>query len=132
MDPIKVLVIDREVDFSSILTTHLNSWGFSAIAASNDQEALDFLEQSAFAVAVVGIEAGTMEGFHTLDRIREHSPEVQIILLAGKNAALSTLSAMQRGAFEVLSLPIELGVLCNSIRRACRNPINLGLHRFSG
>jgi DNA-binding NtrC family response regulator len=72
---------------------------------------------------VLGIEAGVAEGFHTLEWIKTHHPGVEVILLAGKGAAVSAVNGIQRGAFDVLSLPIELGVLCETIRRARRGSI---------
>ena len=41
--PIKVLIIDREPEFASILTERLHSWGFAASAAHGKEEALDAL-----------------------------------------------------------------------------------------
>jgi DNA-binding NtrC family response regulator len=75
-------------------------------------------------VVVLGIEARDKEGFRTLDWIKSRHPAVQVILFAGKGAALSAVNGIRHGAFDVLSLPIELGVLCETIRRAHRSPIN--------
>lgn len=121
MDPIKVLIIDKETEFTSILTNHLSSWGFAATAAAGQDEVLVLMEQIDPEVVVLGIEASGQEDFQTLDWIRMAYPKVPIILLAGKGAALSVVSGVQRGAFDVLSLPIELGVLCEAIHRARRN-----------
>ncbi|WP_448874542.1 response regulator [Desulfobulbus propionicus] len=123
MEPIKVLIIDREVEFASILTNHLNSWGFATSAAASGEEALAIMDQNFPEVVVLGIEAGVAEGFHTLEWIKTHHPGVEVILLAGKGAAVSAVNGIQRGAFDVLSLPIELGVLCETIRRARRGSI---------
>ncbi|MDD2466557.1 MAG: response regulator [Desulfobulbus sp.] len=124
MDPIRVLIIDSEAEFAAILTNHLNSWGFAAFAAADDGETLEIMEQIGPEVVVLGIEAKGKEELHTLERIRANYPEVPLLLLAGKGAALTVISGIQRGAFDVLALPIELGVLCEAIHRARRNRIN--------
>ena len=121
MEPIKVLIIDREPEFASILTHHLNSWGFAATAAAGEGEALEAMERIVPEVVVLGLEAREKEDFQTFEWIRTHFPAVQIILLAGKASALSVVNGIRRGAFDVLSLPIELGVLCETIRRAHHN-----------
>lgn len=124
MDPIKVLIIDQETEFAAILTNHLNSWGFATLAVADGEEALGVMEQAVPEVVVLGIEARETEGFRTLDWIKARHPTVQVILFAGKGAALSAVNGIRHGAFDVLSLPIELGVLCETIRRAHHNPIN--------
>ena len=121
MQPIRVLIIDQESEFADILTDHLNSWGFAANSVNNAQEAMEILGRMAFAVVVLGIEAQEQSGLQTLDWIRDNHPTTKVILLAGKGTALSALSGIQHGAFDVLSFPIELGVLCDAIRRAHRH-----------
>ena len=123
MQPIRVLIIDRESEFADILTDHLNSWGFAANSVNNAQEAMEIMARIAFGVVVLGIEAQEQRGVHLLDWIRDNHPTAKVILLAGKGTALSALSGIQHGAFDVLSFPLELGVLCEAIRRAhCHTP----------
>lgn len=121
MQPIRVLIIDRESEFADILTDHLNSWGFAANSVNNAQEALEILGRIPFGVVVLGIEAQEPMALHLLDWIRVNHPATKVILLAGKGTALTALSGIQQGAFDVLSFPIELGVLCDAIRRAHRH-----------
>lgn len=121
MQPIRVLIIDRESEFADILTDHLNSWGFAANSVNNGQEAMEMMGRITFGVVVLGIEAQEQGGLHLLDWIRDNHPGTKVILLAGKGTALSALSGIQHGAFDVLSFPIELGVLCDAIRRAHRH-----------
>lgn len=121
MQPIRVLIIDRESEFADILTDHLNSWGFAAASVNNAEEAIEIMGRMTFGVVVLGIEAQEQSGLQTLDWIRANHPATKVILLAGKGTALSALSGIQHGAFDVLSFPIELGVLCEAIRRAHRH-----------
>ena len=121
MQPIRVLIIDRESEFADILTDHLNSWGFAATSVNNAQEAMETLARMSFGVVVLGSEAREQMGVHLLDWIRANHPTPKVILMAGKGTALRTLSGIQHGAFDVLSFPIELGVLCEAIHRAHRH-----------
>jgi DNA-binding NtrC family response regulator len=121
MKAIKVLIIDREREFTSILTDRLNSWGFAATAAENGEEALEQLESAHPEVAVLSLEARDSSGFDILNSLKARNPAIQVILLAGKGAALAGMSGIERGAFDVLPQPIELGVLIDAIRRAYRS-----------
>jgi DNA-binding NtrC family response regulator len=121
MESIHVLVVDRESEFTDILTDHLNSWGFAAASAEGADEAMEMLGQTYYGVVVLGIEGKKKEWLQTLDRMREGYPATKVILLAGKGAALTALTGIQHGAFDVISHPLELGVLCEAIRRAHRH-----------
>jgi DNA-binding NtrC family response regulator len=118
---IKVLIIDPEADFTALLADRLNSWGFAATAANSGEEALAVLDRSRLDVVVLSIEAGDSEGVTTFGWIRSRYPDVKVILLAGKGAALAAVNSIERGAFDVLSHPVELGILIETIRRACRS-----------
>ena len=121
MKPIHVLIVAQENEFADVLKDHLNSWGFAANSAEGADEAMEMLGHTKYGVVVLGIENSEQAWLQTLDRIRESHPSTKVILLAGKGAALTALAGIRHGAFDVISHPIELGVLCEAIRRAHRH-----------
>jgi DNA-binding NtrC family response regulator len=121
MKPIHVLIVAQENEFADVLKDHLNSWGFAANSAEGADEAMEMLGHTNYGVVVLGIENNEQAWLQTLDRIRENHPSAKVILLAGKGAALTALAGIRHGAFDVISHPIELGVLCEAIRRAHRH-----------
>jgi len=121
MKPIHVLIVAQESEFADVLTEHLNSWGFAATSADGADEAMEMLGHTRYGVAVLGIESPEQKWLQTLDRIREGYPSTKVILLAGKESALTTLAGIRHGAFDVIPHPVELGVLCEAIRRAHRH-----------
>ncbi len=121
MKPIHVLIITQESEFADVLTDHLNSWGFAATSADREEEAMEILGHTSYGVVVLGIDGTDQKWLQTLDRIREQQPTCKVILLAGKGAAMTALAGIRHGAFDVITHPIELGVLCEAIRRAYRH-----------
>ena len=121
MKPIHVLIVAQENEFADVLKDHLNSWGFAANSAEGADEAMEMLGPTNYGVVVLDIENNEQAWLQTLDRIRESHPSAKVILLAGKGAALTALAGIRHGAFDVISHPIELGVLCEAIRRAHRH-----------
>jgi len=121
MKPIHVLIVAQEIEFADVLKDHLNSWGFAASSAEGTDEAMEMLGHASYGVVVLGIESAEQAWLQALDRIRESQPFAKVILLAGKGAALTALAGIRHGAFDVISHPIELGVLCEAIRRAHRH-----------
>ena len=121
MKPIHVLIITQESEFADVLKDHLNSWGFAANSAEGEEEAMEILGHTYYGVVVLGIDGTDQKWLQTLDRIRQQQPTCKVILLAGKGAAMTALAGIRHGAFDVISHPIELGVLCEAIRRAHRH-----------
>lgn len=120
MKPIHVLIVTQESEFADVLTDHLNSWGFAATSAEGE-EAVEMLGHTYCGVVVLGIDGTEQKWLQTLDRIRQQQPTAKVILLAGKGAAMTALAGIRHGAFDVITHPIELGVLCDTIRRAHRH-----------
>jgi len=116
--PIKVLIIDREPEFASILTERLQSWGFTASAAHGKEEALDALADFAPKVVVLGLQDKDSGGLELLSMIKAFNPAIEVLLLIGKGMAIAGMQGIERGAFDYIPQPIELGVLIGKIRKA--------------
>jgi len=116
--PIKVLIIDREPEFAAILTERLGSWGFAAIAAQGKEEALDALAGFAPRVVVLGLQDRESGGLELLSMIKTFNPAIEVLLLIGKGMAIAGMQGIERGAFDYIPQPIELGVLIAKIRKA--------------
>ena len=116
--PIKVLIIDREPEFASILTERLQSWGFAASAAHGKEEALDALADFDPKVVVLGLQDKDSGGLELLSMIKAFNPATEVLLLIGKGMAIAGMQGIERGAFDYIPQPIELGVLINKIRKA--------------
>ncbi|WP_306547895.1 response regulator [Desulfobulbus sp.] len=116
--PIKVLIIDREPEFASILTERLHSWGFAASAAHGKEEALDALVDFDPKVVVLGLQDKDSGGLELLSMIKAFNPAIEVLLLIGKGMAIAGMQGIERGAFDYIPQPIELGVLIGKIRKA--------------
>lgn len=118
MRSVRVLIIDEEPEFTSILTDRLNSWGFAAVGINNREEVLESLTAVRPEVAILGVKAGERRGLELLSMIKSADPSIEVILLTGKGGTIAGMGGMERGAFDVLVHPIELGVLIERIREA--------------
>ena len=117
MQAIKVLIVDKEMEFTSILTDRLCSWGFAATAANSVEEALAAQAALAPEVAVIVLRDRDGRGLDLMSLLQASDPAVQVILLPCKGAAIAGMRGMERGAADCIPLPLELGVLINSIRK---------------
>lgn len=117
MQAIKVLIVDKEMEFTSILTDRLCSWGFAATAANSVDEALAGQATLAPEVVVIVLRDREGRGLDLMQTLKASDPAVQVILLFCKGAALAGMRGMERGAADCIPLPLELRVLIESIRK---------------
>jgi len=118
MTYIKVLIIAQEPDFTDILTDRLRSWGFAVASAASGDEAVTVITQFRPHVAVLSLRAGHGHNLETLSLIKSTDNDIEIILLTSKGTSLAGMQGIERGAFDCMRQPIELGVLIEKIRQA--------------
>jgi two-component system NtrC family response regulator len=63
---------------------------------------------------------GASEGLKVLDAILNKAPETKVIILSGNSDRAVALSAVERGAFDFISKPVEIDVLKLIVQRAIR------------
>ena len=118
MQVIKVLIVDSEPEFTSILTDRLRSWGFAATAVNSSDEVLEALSTFGPEVVVLGLHGKDSKALDPLHIIKACNPAIEVILLAAKGTGIIGMQGIARGAFDCLDQPLELGVLIEKIREA--------------
>ena len=118
MQPIEVLIIDDEADFTDIVTDRLCSWGFAATSVADGEDALEAILGKSPDVVVLSLRDPFGRGLETLRLIRDHAPGLAVLLLLGKGMATVGMEGMRLGALDCLPQPLELGLLIKKIRQA--------------
>lgn len=86
--------------------------------ASNGQVALELFRRRAFDVLITDIAMPTMDGLALLDRVRQISDDVPVILITGSPTVESAIEAVELNAFKYLSKPFDAETLRISAREA--------------
>jgi DNA-binding NtrC family response regulator len=119
MGLIKILIIDDEMEFGSTLAERLELRGFTAKAVSCAEEAIAVLSsQWQPQVVLLDLMMPGIDGLATLDLIKRHDPRIQVIILTGHGSTESGIIGMQRGLFDYLMKPVDIGELVSKIREA--------------
>jgi two-component system NtrC family response regulator len=97
---------------------------YEAIPAGTAPEAVRQFERSMPIVILdLGLPPdrdGASEGLKVLDAILNKAPETKVIILSGNSDHAVALSAVERGAFDFISKPVEIDVLKLIVQRAMR------------
>jgi DNA-binding NtrC family response regulator len=107
--PIRVLVVDDEVDFVEMLSLRLEENGEQVYQAFDGKAALDLLERQKGAVDVVilDIKMPGMDGIDVLKEIKEKYPLLEVIMLTGHGTAETAVEGMKIGAYDYLLKPAD-------------------------
>jgi DNA-binding NtrC family response regulator len=119
MDTIKILIVDDEMEFGSTLAERLELRGFAAKAVSCAEEAMAVLASDWRPhVVLLDLMMPGIDGLATLNLIKKHDPRIQVIILTGHGSTESGIIGMQRGLFDYLMKPVDIGELVNKINEA--------------
>mgnify|MGYP001481142103 CR=1 FL=1 len=81
---------------------------------------VDALRHGAPDAVIADIRMPGMSGLELLSRLREHAPELPVIIMTAHSDLDSAVSAYQGGAFEYLPKPFDVDEAVALVRRACQ------------
>jgi len=113
-----ILVVDDDVLVRMVIAGYLRECGFKVIEAVGAHEAMIVLEQAEVHVDVVfsDVEMPDMDGFALTKWIREHRPEVAVILAGTPARAIDAAADLCRSGPD-LAKPYEPQLVLERIRR---------------
>jgi DNA-binding NtrC family response regulator len=119
MREVRILIVDDEGDFALTLAERLRLRGFEAVAAGGADEALARIH-GGFApeVVLLDLKMPGVDGLATLSLLKELDPRLEVILLTGHGSTTAAIEGMQRGLFDYLVKPVDIGALVERIRDA--------------
>jgi DNA-binding response OmpR family regulator len=121
-EPIRVLVVDDEVDFATALALRLRRRGFVADAVFRGEAGLERAAAGDVDVLVLDLRMPGMDGLETLRAVRAAAPGVRVIVLTGHGTVASGIEGMQVGAADFLQKPADIETLSAAIIAAAARP----------
>jgi DNA-binding NtrC family response regulator len=121
MAPIKLLIIDDEMDFRESIALYFSDAGFIVFEAANGHEGLDVFERERPDIVFTDLRMPVMDGFGVISGINSLSPDTPIIVISGAGLVKEVIKAMRLGARDYLVKPIlEMDELQLVMMRALR------------
>lgn len=106
--PIRVLVVDDEVNLSDLLRMALQNQGWEARTAENGQEALNLVREFAPDILVLDIMMPGIDGMEVLRRVRSAGNDVPVLFLTAKDAVEDRIAGISAGGDDYLTKPFNL------------------------
>src|SRR5207302_11274912 len=122
MSPAKILAVDDEADFELLIRQRfrrqIRAEEFSFLFAHHGEEALAVLaEEPDVELLLLDINMPVMDGLTLLAELRARQSEVRAIIVSAYGDMTNLRTAMNRGAFDFVTKPVDLNDLEITIRK---------------
>ncbi|WP_293068960.1 ATP-binding protein [Okeania sp. SIO2B3] len=122
----KILVVDDEPDFESLIIRNfrkkIKKKELEFIFARDGVEALEILsEELSIDIVLTDINMPLMDGLTLLDNLQDKYPDIKAVIISAYDDMEKIRSAMNRGAFDFLTKPIDFEDLEITIKKTLEN-----------
>jgi two-component system, NtrC family, response regulator len=115
-----VLVVDDERAVRVALDVNLSKAGYIVSLADTAERALDILRTQSVDLVLTDLMMPGIGGMELLTEIREHWPQIQVVLMTGHGTVERAVEAMRMGAHDFVIKPVGKVELLAILDRAIR------------
>jgi DNA-binding NtrC family response regulator len=115
---LRILFADDEAYLRDLMQMELPRMGHEVTVCPDGAAAIKALEKGSYDAALLDLRMPGLTGVEVLGRIRQISPETQVIILTGHATVDTAVQALRLGAFDYLTKPCkwaELEVILNRV-----------------
>ncbi len=112
-----ILVVDDEDALRNVLSSELESEGYTIATAGDGDEAINVLQQQTFDLVLLDIKMPRVDGFEVLRFIKDRFPKTKVIMLTGFADLKNAIESKKLGAEDFVSKPYDLVDLLTTIER---------------
>ena len=116
----RILVADDERSLADVITKRLKKEGYAVDTVYDGSSALDYLEATAYDLAILDVMMPGMDGFEALRRYRSGGGDAPVIFLTAKDALSDRIQGLDEGADDYLVKPFSFDELLARIRSVLR------------
>jgi two-component system, NtrC family, response regulator AtoC len=115
---VKILVVDDDDKILFAFKEVLKKEGYSTILSNNSYEALEKISSEQPTIIFMDITMPMLNGLEALNLIKQKNPFLPVIIITGYGTMQTAIKAMQNGAFEYLTKPLDVEKIREVTRRA--------------
>ena len=101
----KILIIDDEPDICKALRYLLEREEYSVTCTYSGEEGIEAFKKDWFDVVLTDLKMGRVDGMEVLEKIKEVSPEMQVVIMTAFGSIESAVEAMKHGAADYIIKP---------------------------
>ena len=119
-EKIKILILDDEKHFTEELLEFFVNAGYEAYESNSVKEARKLLDKQRIDLLILDVNLPEINGLEFLIEVKEHYPEIEVIVVSGQGDMDTVILAMRNGAFDYLRKPFRHIDIQMSLERSHR------------
>lgn len=113
----KILLVDDDEALRQSLARALQKRGYEVSTAADYASANQCITQDEFDAALVDLKLPDRSGLHVIQNLRQHDPELPIVMLTGYSSVATAVEAIKLGAMHYLSKPATVNEILAAFAR---------------
>ena len=118
----RLLLVDDDVTFCTVLQRAFEGRGFTVAVAHNGDDALKMAEQLRPTHAVVDLKLGDDSGLHLIRPFLSLDPDMKIVVLTGYGSISTAVKAIKSGAANYLAKPVDVNTILAALQGEEQEP----------
>jgi len=116
----KILIVDDISTHLLLLQTILHDEGYETDVTDDPKTVIDILMDKEYQVVLLDIMMPGLDGYQVLEKIKanEKLSYVNVIIISAKTDSWSIKNAMDKGAFDYITKPINIQDVRNKVKSA--------------
>jgi signal transduction histidine kinase len=114
----KTLLVDDEPGILKVLSISLADRGYCVFTAESGEQALKIFEEKRPAIVLTDIKMPGMDGIDLLRKIKEESPNTEVIMVTGHGDMELAVQSLKHAASDFITKPIDDDALDVALKRA--------------
>jgi len=119
-DKPSVLVIDDNTQIRDVLQRSLSQQGWVVTTVEGGKEGLARYQEEAFDLVLLDLRLPDIDGHEVLERLKAQDAEATVIIMTGHDSLQSVMYAINLGAVNYLTKPLDLDFLALVVDKALR------------
>jgi two-component system nitrogen regulation response regulator GlnG len=116
----KILVVDDDESIAWVIRRSLEKRDYRVQTAASGEEALALTQEADFPLAIVDVRLPGISGLELLAALRKKNPSIKVIVITAQSTMKNAVAAMQQGAFDYLTKPLDLKELQALVDKAAQ------------
>jgi len=114
----KILLIDDEKDICLVMTITLEDAGYQVVTAQDGDTGIRICKEASPQIVITDIRMPGMSGIQVLEAVKEHDPNIEVIVVSGFADMNLAIQALQLDASDFITKPINDDALFIALDRA--------------
>jgi two-component system cell cycle response regulator len=116
----KILIVEDDPANLDLMGTYIDSFGYPYESAVDGRDAVEKLQDGSITIVITDIIMPRMDGMQLLEYVREHHPNIGVIVVTGFSDSFSYTTLIKAGASDFISKPFNVDELEAKLNRLVR------------